>query len=759
MARFMNSLFEGKALSASSKGVVQRATGSSLVSSLGNGQPLMTQGRWDIDFAMQYGVDQIMLVYRCVDVIAQNQAGLPIRLRRGFDRDGGEWLEDKKLNRLLNFRANQYESAMQFRYRLSANLLLSRRGAFVEIVRDQNGDPAELHILPSGSTFPIPDPNRFVGGYEIRRSDHRVDRMSPEDVLWIKLKPHPTDPYQQMTPLTSLGITLETDWLARQFNRTYLANGGRQGLLIALHGKVSDEDAEEIKRRFTGGPMRAGEATVIESDGIDVKDMSGRPADTQWGDLIGINKQEMLLGFGVPESVMGNASGRTFDNADSERESFWQDTMVPHCTAISQALDPLTGDPDDDVVIAYDFTKVDVLQRQARRDREEMRAEVNSGLRTIGEYRAQHGMEDWDVTGTKILVTNQNLGIAPTPEIAKQIKDIPVVGQPPAPESGGFGMTGNLPDAPTEFDTDEGGGDEEDEAESKSLSGIANGLLYKAAMMRRSQESKEEDFTPPPYLDDVRMDEKTLEGILIGWDTQQEDIIADRLDHAKVRQGTRFWEYKEGEAPTEFKALDATYAVDPGRWVADLKRSARRTLERTVAREARRIANEITGKRGNKGLIELIPSELDRANLTNQTYDDAWDVIEKGANAQLARVMAKINDMADNGATLREIQKEVRSSIGARSKWRQRTVRNAVSTAVEGTRFAVAQASGRPMRKVWHSYHDDRVRASHLRANGQRRRMGSRFHIGPAWLMYPRDPSAPIAQTANCRCFLTYHAE
>lgn len=766
---FLSGLFETKALVSGSKNAIPRATGSSIVRSTGGGNPLPIPGQWDINQAMQYAMEQVMWVFRAVDVIAENQSGVPIKLRRGLEEDTGEWLDDPNLYRLLNIRANSYESAKDFRYRLSANLLLSRRGAFVEIVRDQAGRPRELHILPAGTTHPIPDPKKFVSAYRVHRSDNDYNDLDPENVIWFKSKPHPTDPYQQMTPLTSLGVSVETDWLAHQFNRTYLQNGGRQGLLIALKGQVSQEDAEEIKRRFSGGPMRAGEATVIEGDGIDVKDMSGRPTDVQWSELMGTSKDEILMGFGVPESVMGNASGRTFDNADAERENFWNDTMRAHCKSIAQGLDTLTGDTSDDTVLAYDYSGIDVLQRTKRRDREEFRSEVSAGLRTLSEYRKAAGYEEIKVLGADVLI-NSSLGVAFMPEDEEEREKITStivkVGEPPMDEEEGsmgmsaLGMGSGDSDLGARVPTAEGLPEDdpwyekslEDEMESHTIT--SDDFFTKAASLMGGG-ARPKGERAHPYLQDALMDEKTLEGVLLAWDTQQEEIITDRLSHAKLRKGTRFWEYKEGEEPTEFKALDAQYAVDPARWVQDLRRSSSRVIERTVVREARRMAREITGQR-NKALEGLIPAEIDRATILNGAEDAAMDLIERAATAQLARVMDKINTMADEGASLKEIEKEVRRTIGSRSGWRKRVVQNAVQTAAEGVRMGVAMNSGRKVWKFWRSHHDGRVRPSHKKADGQRRRVGSRFRIGPAWFRYPGDPLGPPSQTINCRCWLEF---
>lgn len=749
--KLFSNLFESKALvKRTSNNAIPRATGAA-VSSFGGGAPLGSPGQWDIDQAIQYAVDQVMWVFRCVDVISQNQAGLPIRLREGLDKNSGEWIEDNRLFRLLNVRANSYETATQFRYRLSSNLLLSRRGAFIEIVRDGMDRPRELHILPSNRVSPIIDESTFVRAYRVQRSDYAYDDMNPRDVIWVKLKPHPTDPYQQMTPLTSLGITIMTDWLAQHFNQTYLGNGGRQGLLIAVKGEVDKEDMEELKRRFSGGPMRAGEATVIETgldgNGIDVRDMSGKPTDVQWGQLMDLTKNLVLMGFGVPESVMGNASGRTFDNADAERENFYMDTMVPHCDAIATAFDPLTGDTNDDTVIAFDYTGVDVLQRAARRDREEFRSEVAAGLRTVDSYLEAIGLEPWGVTGTSVLFNNiAGSVVAPDDTIKDKVKeDIIMLSQPEPPAEG-------LGDPENPF----GGMESEEEEPEMVTAGIRSDDIMKKAMSLRGGGAHPKGETlVHPYLSDALMDEKTLEGILIGWDTQQAEIITDRLNHAKLRQGTRYWDYKSGEEPTEFKALDATYAVDPTRWLNDLKRSSQRSLEAVVLREARRLAQQLTGQR-RRALEALVPDDAQRAAILDQAYDNAWKIIEDGSNAQLQRVTEKITKMAEEGATLKDIEAEVRKSVGARSSWRKRITQGAVQTASESARHGVALASGKPLRKVWHAHHDDRVRKSHMRADGQVRKLRSRFRVGPAWLMFPRDPEGPFGETMGCRCFTTY---
>lgn len=362
-----------------------------------------THGAWDIEQAINQGYERVIWVFRCVDAIASNASGIPIIVRDGDDIDG-KIISDPRIHKLFNRRPNSYETAQQFRYRYASQLLLSRTGAFIEVRKDRMGRPAELNILPPSSVTPIKDVNTYVKGYAVRSANGGISILAPDDVIWIRTRPHPTDPYAQMTPMVAAGIAADTDWLARIYNRNFLANDGRPGMLINIRGQLAPEDADEIKRRFTGGVQTAGQTTVIESDGIDAQDMSTSPRDAMYLEAIAGSKSDILLSFGVPESVLGNASGRTFDNADAEFEVFWTVTMLPFLDAIGAGFDGLTiGGLEDNLMIAHDYSKVDVLQRRKRERHDKGMAEVDAGLRTIDSYLTLIGEEPLNVPGTQVL--------------------------------------------------------------------------------------------------------------------------------------------------------------------------------------------------------------------------------------------------------------------------------------------------------------------------------------------------------------------
>ena len=765
--RMFGGLFETKA-KANPKEAVLRAAGGAL----GNGgQPLGVAGPWDMAKATKDGLERVSVVFRCVDAIAQKQASIPMDIRKaepGKSRADSKSVDDMDLWKLLNFRANSYESSMEFRYRLSATLLLSRRGAFVEMVRGENGKIAELHLLAPGQVEPIPDPKTFVSGYQIMRGDYVTDVVEPERVAWIKIKPHPMDPYSQLTPLMSAGIAVETDYLARVFNRNFLANDGRPGMLVTIQGNLNVEDAAEIKSRFNGGIATAGRTSVIEADGLDVADLAANPRDVQWESLLRGSKEDLQLAFGVPESMMGNASGRTFDNADAERENFYVDTIVPHCDPIAFGLDAITGDVNDDVVVAYDYSGIDVLQRMASRKREEWRTEVAVGLRTIDEYMTAIGEEPWDVVGTRVLFHTSGLAIAKNDDDQAGIMKLkPVGADAPPGDPGAAAQQGALEGAQqgaAEAQRQLGNanaansvrqraitmGNKSDSPRSKLQGGSgrpSGGVRGRNTGFKSGIEQKTD--LEHPYLALRHKMEGMVEGHLTQWDARQENVVAERLSHAKFRKGTRHWD-GEGITPEETKAINAAYAVHTDEWVTDLTTGMSKTLRTAMMREARNAATQMKSDGLPAPTLAEIKASVDSA------HSDVMSIVGKAARNQSERLVKAIAKMDADGASMKQIETKVRQMTGQRAPWRKALAINTVTTAVEAARSAVYERNGRMYTKTWHAERDTRTRHTHVKADGQTRQAKNAFTVGGFKMQFPGDPTAPIQEVANCRCWVEY---
>lgn len=439
---------------AETKGLAERVRASAR-SYVTPGQPYSND--WNVDRAVREAYEGNPLVYRAVEVICQNAIAQRMILRKG-DPDEGQIIDTSKdpsrLLYVLNRRANPWETALIFRHRFVAQYLLSSRGVFVEVILARSGrigmlnllDPDLVDIVPSEKRDPrtnevtSADPIGAFrvrvpgGGYdELPRFDPEADaEQQPSSILWVR-SPHPTVMWAGMAPVQAAGMSIDLDKYARIYNRRFLQNDGRPGGLLSVKGNASRETMERIQAQFTGGPESAGRTTVISADAVSYADTSGSPRDLMWGELSKMTKSEIALAFGVPESVMGDASGRTFDNADAEYAMFWEHRMLPLLREIDDQLDILTGGYDDDLYLRHDLSKVWVLGRHKRAEIQQAREDVGLGLRSINEYRELADLDPEPgefanvllIPGGKIVGTDDQ-------ELAERVAELPMLGSPAA---------------------------------------------------------------------------------------------------------------------------------------------------------------------------------------------------------------------------------------------------------------------------------------------------------------------------------------
>jgi len=577
---------------------------------------------WDIERAYREGMAKVVWVSRCIDAIAGNQARLPIILRKDNDPEGQIVTKSKAKNStildILNTKSNIGENSFAFRYRLSSQLLMSTRGAFIEKVRGRDGRLIGLNLLPPQHTAPIPDPRNFVAGYEVLMPNGDKIIMKPDDVVWVR-RPHPLDPYLSMTPMESAGVAIEIENLAKLYNRNYLLNDGRPGGLLVLKGDIDEDDKAELSNRFRGNLGRVGGTTVIASeDGVDYVDTSSNPRDAAYIQMRQITKEEILASFGVPESVIGNAAGRTFSNAAEEIRVFWIETMMPHLEPLARALDEL----DDEHYIDFDTSEVPILVIYKQEREQFLLNELQQGLISPNEYRSATGKKKVKGDLADSLLMNPNL----TP-IANTEKEMP---KPEAQMGGGApGMPGMPPGAP--------GQEPPGPPEAGGMGEAPAGPQF---------------------------DPNTMQGALAAEQGAPQAAVAPMPEGQLADPAFR---------DVETKSVDSS---DLERWTQILER----TVERVIERQQRVVAEKAFGQKCRKALIDgsLDVSMFMPTDVWEKQYDeDIRPVLmtimrdsrgEKSAeqtedmvvaaNAALARIKSIIHE-----STL-DLEREIRSSLG-----------------------------------------------------------------------------------------------
>ncbi|MGA5134436.1 phage portal protein [Streptomyces olivoreticuli] len=759
-----------------------------------------TEGRaqgWDMDRVVTEGYERSVWTFKAVEAISKHPGALPIEIGRGGDeRQFAETLTDHPLLRVLNQRANPLETGDVFKKRLSAQLLLSKKGVFVEVTRSRAGTITRLDLLPPDRVEPIPDPHGdYISHYQFTTYDGRVRELDPARVIWIR-DPHPTDPFSGVTPLEAAGLSVDLDVKARVYNISFIDNDGRPGGIVGIDvDGVDPREIDRIQRRLAPGAHHAGELTLVGTGpgGLNYLDTSSRPRDMAYETLSKTSKYEILSAFGVPESVVGNSSERTYANADREEWTFWEHTELPHLSMLASGFDL---DLDDGWSVRFDTSNVQALEFPRRQRREEARAEWNAGLITIDEYREIAGRLAFDVPHSRALwISPQKapvpanpqdaaaLGVAPedgtdlpgpdmrgdapltqsqqdvsaSQVVAEARQSLPEAAsaavaaaraQIPASPREATGAAAAVAQARADVTVAAPGDAADDVARARLTSTVtepgqaaddvaaARADIERKALPDGGYEVSEDDFDATAAAVAA-----TLTALL----ARQEGVVVARLRAPKLRRHTRFWDprgiddQRVGDGP-----VDSDRAVSAQRWSEETEQTLTPILRQAAAATAAAVGQTLTGT----GIVP--PSAVAPALLAASLAGEAITTFLGGLAAELddeQKTATTIDDVVDR------VQRYYRRAAPALVA---RVAEASAVATVNGAADAAAESTGPNVVRTWTSRADEHVRRAHRALEGTTLPVGTPYRVEGFTLRYPGDPFAPIALTVNCRCRLHY---
>ena len=691
---------------------------------------------WDIERAYRDGMQKVTWVFRCIDVIAGNQARLPVILRKGNDQRGELTKDNKPLLEIFNSKSNDGENSFAFRYRISAQLLMSTRGVFIEKVRSRDGKIIALQLLPPQHTAPIPDPKKFVAGFEVDMRNGTKFTLKPEDVCWIR-RPHPLDPYLSMTPMESAGIAIELETLSKLYNRNYLLNDGRPGGLLVVRGDMEDDDKQELKNRFRGNLSKTGSTTVIASEaGVDYVDTSASPRDAAYTQMREIQKNEIFAAFGVPESVIGNASGRTFSNASEELRVFWMETMAPHLHTLARAFDEL----DDKYYVDFDTNDIPILIL-AKQERERyVMDEFQQGLISLNEYRDATGRKKVESELADSLLSNPNLTpIANTEKPFKPEEQQPVdmAGVDPNAVPGGLppqdGAVAIPPPAPP---TPIPAPDTPAQPATETAALTPDQQLSEFEKIQGEMQTK--------FLNELETKADT--------DTDRWTEIFDRaLERLFERQQRVVMEKafgKRGLKALAGGALTVDMVFDPEVWNKQLADDLEPIII-SIYTDAKEYVASRTGEQVSvdpQEMQTLAQQQIERVQQANATT---------GAEIAAAIAVALMEESKEERSVLLRIAL-IAIFLKLISRRRRDIAEHEAQSSFNGGVYLAGKDSQGSFTKTWLTRKDSRVRTAHKFLEGKTVKFGDGFVVDGIALRFPGDPIAPPQLTFNCRCRLRF---
>jgi HK97 family phage portal protein len=266
-----------------------------------------------------------------------------------------------------------------------ASQLLLHGNAFVQIVGDASGEPAELFALRPERVKVEPDAGGWPAAYLYKAGEAKTripakDALGRPSVVHLKAM-HPLDDHYGLGCLGAAAGAVAVHNAAARWNKALLDNAARpSGALTFDAGEdgatLSAEQfarlREEIDAQFSGAD-NAGRPLLLEG-GLRWQAMSLTPADMDFTGLKAAAAREIALAFGVPPMLLGLPGDSTYANYREANRALWRLTVLPLGGKILDGIGAALGAWWPGLKLAIDVDQVTALSE----DRERLWTQVSA---------------------------------------------------------------------------------------------------------------------------------------------------------------------------------------------------------------------------------------------------------------------------------------------------------------------------------------------------------------------------------------------
>lgn len=269
-------------------------------------------------------------VYRCVTVISEGVAQLPIEIFKVDARGNKRKYRDHPCYYALREEPNEDMSRFTLFKTLIASTLLRGNG-YAYIERDDKGYMRSMRFVPAGlvSIVYIMDQGIEYRRYMVTGFKNLVE---PSDMIHILN--YSNDGIKGISTLEHARNTMKISHSAESYANGFFENGGAvSGVLTMKEGKrLRDGQRADILDAWKGAfdPITSGPngIAVLDAD-MDYKSITINPADAQMLETRQFNVVDICRFFGVSPVKCFDLSNSSYSTVEATQLSFLTDTLTP----------------------------------------------------------------------------------------------------------------------------------------------------------------------------------------------------------------------------------------------------------------------------------------------------------------------------------------------------------------------------------------------------------------------------------------------
>ena len=296
---------------------------------------------------------QLSVVYRCVDLISNSVAQLPIRI---YDRE--KRLVDGSLSYVVNERPNNTINRYNFVKLLVSSMLL-RGNAYAVIERDSMGEAIALRYVDSDNVT-----IKAVIGEEdglTRDIFYVINGRAYEAINVLHLINYTYDGINGVSTIWHACNSLTIAKSSEDSAKSFFTGGCNVGGILTVNSMMSKEQKEKLKESWQDAFRPASgtpQGVAVLEGSMSYSPVTVKPAEAQLLESRQYNVVDICRFFGVSPTKAFDLTKSSYSTIEAESLAFLSDTLQPILARVECELQAklLTQEQRQQFTISFDTT-------------------------------------------------------------------------------------------------------------------------------------------------------------------------------------------------------------------------------------------------------------------------------------------------------------------------------------------------------------------------------------------------------------------
>lgn len=282
-------------------------------------------------FRQEYSAMNLSTVFRCVDLISDSIAGLPIRIIKD-NGDCKNELSNHPLNIVFSAGLANNLTVYHFMKLLIQSVLLKGNG-FALIERANDGTVTGLKFLESGDVQIHYDRQRKNSLYY---TCTLIQNKKIEPCNMIHLRKYSNDGVNGVSILSYAGRSIKISQAGENQAKRFYSSGCNLSGVLSVQANLNEDQRKGIHESWNKSMTEGGDGLAVLQGNMSYQPITISPEDAQ---LLGsrlFQVDELCRFFGVNPVLIGELSHSSYGSLESAQQEFLLHCLLPYINMVEQ---------------------------------------------------------------------------------------------------------------------------------------------------------------------------------------------------------------------------------------------------------------------------------------------------------------------------------------------------------------------------------------------------------------------------------------